>query len=82
MSKVKSLIVLAVVGATAFAVAAPTGLTWTGAGGDWKFSTSANWTGDTTKFSDSTDGVSLDLTGAQDGCVLTNDFTTAGSCCI
>lgn len=82
MSKVKSLIVLAIIGATMFAVAAPTSLTWTGAGGDWKFSTTANWSGDTTKFSDSTDGVSLDLTGAPDGCVLTNDFTSAGSCCI
>jgi len=82
MSKVKSLIALAIAVATGFAVAAPTGLKWTGQGGDWKFSTSANWTGDTTKFSDSTDGVSLDLTGVPDGCVLTNDFTTAGSCCI
>lgn len=82
MSKCKSLMMLVGVAAVQFAIAAPTVLKWTGEGGDWKFTTSANWSGDTSKFSDSTNGVSLDLTDVPDGSVLTNDFTAAGSCCI
>lgn len=64
------------------AVAEPTTLTWTGGGNDHRFSTAANWSGDTSKFADATDGVILDLSAAPTGAILTNDFTANASCCL
>ncbi len=67
---------------SAAAVAEPTTLKWTGDGNDRLFSTAANWSGDTSKFTDTTDGVVLDLSAAPTGAVLTNDFTASASCCL
>lgn len=82
MSKIQILAAIGVVGFSQVAGAAPTTLKWTGGGGDLKFSTAENWSGDVSKFSDATDGVSLDLTDVPSGSVLTNDFSAAGSCCM
>ena len=67
---------------TLTALAAPTTLKWTGGGGDFKLATAANWTGDTGKFSDASNGVVLDLTDVASGVVLTNNFSAANSCCL
>lgn len=67
---------------SAAAVAEPTTLKWTGGGNDRLFSTANNWSGDTSKFTDTTVGVVLDLSAAPAGAVLTNDFTAKASCCL
>lgn len=67
---------------SAAAVADPATLMWTGNGNDRLFSSTANWSGDTAKFKDATEGVILDLSEVPAEAVLTNDFTEAASCCL